>query len=235
MRLDIYISQKHSLSRNKASEYIKKGFVTVNKQTITKSSFKVKTDDVYFDKPYMFVARSGQKLYDFIKEADIKNTNCLDIGSSTGGFTQCLLRKNAKTVTAVDVGSDQLHESLRKDKRVQLFEKTDIRTFKTKEQFDIITCDVSFISIFSILDVIQSLASLNTEIYLLFKPQFEIKAEKDKKGVLKLNDLEMNLFLKEAFARIEKTFQILKWEKASVKGANGNQEFILHLKTKNND
>jgi 23S rRNA (cytidine1920-2'-O)/16S rRNA (cytidine1409-2'-O)-methyltransferase len=108
----------------------------------------------------------------------IENANCLDVGSSTGGFTQVLLEHGAAHVDAVDVGTDQLHDILRNDPRVTSYEQTDIRDFVSNTpKYDIIVCDASFISLVDIIHAILDCASDETHIILLFKPQFEVGRE----------------------------------------------------------
>ena len=106
----------------------------------------------------------------------ISGTNCLDVGSSTGGFSQVLLQYGASHIDAVDVGTDQLHPSLRSDHRVSSYEQTDIRDFARikHKPYDIIVCDASFISLTLILDAMIAIAHSGTAIILLYKPQFEV-------------------------------------------------------------
>lgn len=136
MRLDIYITQNYNIqSRNKANELIKAKKIKVNGDIITKASFKILSDDVKIEilEDDFYVSRSAYKLKYFIEElADkisIKDKIALDIGSSTGGFTQILLENNIKSVDCVDVGSDQLHENIKHDDRISMYEKTDVRIF----------------------------------------------------------------------------------------------------------
>jgi 23S rRNA (cytidine1920-2'-O)/16S rRNA (cytidine1409-2'-O)-methyltransferase len=122
IRLDIYLTKNHEIqSRNKAQELIKAKKVFVNGKNITKSSFDIGEDDlVKIDQEEFFVSRSAYKLKYFLEDNDIKivNQTAVDIGSSTGGFTQILLQHNAQSVTCVDVGSNQLHPSIKHDSRI---------------------------------------------------------------------------------------------------------------------
>jgi len=234
MRLDQYlVTNEYTFSRNKAQEIIKNGYVKVNDEIIKKPSFKVGSDDkVEMIKNEKYVSRAAYKLKNYIEKHKIsfKNRNVLDIGSSTGGFTQVCLEAGAKKVVSVDVGSDQLHETLRKEKRIELYENTDIREFNYDEKFDVVVSDVSFISLLKITDKINELAK--EDIILLFKPQFEVGREvkRDKKGVV--TDLEA---VEKARKNFEKECWKLGWktircEKSSVKGKEGNTEFIYHFK-----
>ena len=134
IRLDNYLVQeKLAQSRNKAQSLIKEGFVSVNGKIVLKSSFKLENSDEVFVKEHKeYVSRSAFKLSAFLDELkiDIKDKVALDIGSSTGGFTQVLLEYGASEVTCVDVGKEQLHVSLRNDDRVHSFESCDIESFK---------------------------------------------------------------------------------------------------------
>ncbi len=196
MRLDLYISEKYGFTRNKSQALIDAGFICVNGKVIDKASFSVTWDEIFSireDKSIHWVSRSAGKLDGFLEEIgfiDITWKNCLDIGSSTGGFTQVLLEKWSSHVDAVDVGTDQLHEKIKNDPRVSSFEKTDIRKFSGTchpgGTYDIITCDVSFISLAEIIPDILRFLDKNTDIFLLFKPQFEVgRANLRKTGVPK--------------------------------------------------
>ncbi|PID47294.1 MAG: TlyA family rRNA (cytidine-2'-O)-methyltransferase [Proteobacteria bacterium] len=154
----------------------------------------------------------------------VKNKICLDIGSSTGGFVQVLLENGAKKVVAVDVGSGQLHANLRDDEKIELHEQTDIRDFTSKDRFDLITCDVSFIAFKDVVDSIDKLA--NDEIIILFKPQFEVgkEAKRDKKGVV--CDKRAIQKAREDFEKIatQKGWKLLSKKPSKFKGKQGNLE-----------
>jgi len=188
MRLDNYLVQNSlASSRTKAQALVKDGLVSINDKVVKKSSLKVEeSDEVNVAKHKEYVSRSAHKLSNFLQELnlDINGSVCLDIGSSTGGFTQVLLENKVKEVSAVDVGREQLHKSLRKDDRVFSYESCDIREFKSDKIFDVVVSDVAFISLLNILDDIDRLAS--EKIILLFKPQFEVGREvkRDNNGVV---------------------------------------------------
>ena len=236
MRLDIYLVEKGlSQSRNKAQELIKAKKVKVNGKVITKPSFLIedKNEKVEVDLSESYVSRASLKLKNFLNEVDIniKDKICLDIGSSTGGFVEILLEFGAKEVTAVDVGKEQLHPKLKSDKRIKIFEETDIRDFNPSHKFDIITCDISFISLSYILQSIDKLA--NDKIILLFKPQFEvgINAKRDKSGVVKDEEAikkATNEFLKEAK---KYNWKLIERSLSKLKGKSGNvEEFFFFEK-----
>nr|WP_315110553.1 SAM-dependent methyltransferase [uncultured Campylobacter sp.] len=166
---------------------------------------------------------------------NLAGADVLDVGSSTGGFVQILLQRGAKSVTALDVGSSQLSEILRRDPRVIVRENTDIREFESKKKFDLITCDVSFISLNLILKSLASLAK--SALIVLFKPQFEVGAEikRNKKGVLK--DEKAVCTARAKFERLcaELGLAVLHTSACKITGKEGNREFFYLLKRMNDE
>ncbi|MBX4190695.1 TlyA family RNA methyltransferase [Candidatus Saccharibacteria bacterium] len=181
-----------------------------------------------------YVSRAGDKLAGAgaTLNIDFKNKVVLDVGSSTGGFTQYALSKGAAKVMAVEVGTNQLHPSLRLDPRIKLHEKTDIRDFKTAEKPDIILIDVSFISLRQVLPVIAKLSSKDTQIVALLKPQFEAEAKDLNKGVIK-NDSMRRQIIKEFEVWAKKYFIIKAKTDSQVAGTKGNLERFYLLKILN--
>ncbi|MCK4440413.1 MAG: TlyA family RNA methyltransferase, partial [Sulfurovaceae bacterium] len=172
-RVDKYLVEKgYFESRNRAIDAIKRGKVFVDGKIAKPSTKCNDNSNIDIDSEKFYVSRASKKLELFLEEypINLKDKIALDIGSSTGGFVQILLENGVKSVTAVDVGSNQLHHSLRDNPKVEIFENTDIRDFKTNGVFDIVTCDVSFISILQIIEDIDRLS--NRDMILLFKPQF---------------------------------------------------------------
>lgn len=235
MRLDQYLKEKFNIqSRNKATEIIKANQVLINKKIVAKPSHEVDTtnDLVELTVEKIYVSRAAFKLkyfFDELTDFDISKKTALDIGSSTGGFTQILLEKNISNVICVDVGSNQLHETLKNNPRIVFFENTDIRDFTTDLEFDIVTCDVSFISILYIIEAINRLAS--KDIIILFKPQFEVgtKVKRDKKGVVK----DINA-IKEAREKFLDYTKSLNWKlicnsKSKLQGKEGNEEEFFYF------
>ncbi len=166
---------------------------------------------------------------------NLAGADVLDAGSSTGGFVQILLQRGAKSVTALDVGSSQLSEILRRDPRVIVRENTDIREFASEKKFDLITCDVSFISLNLILKSLASLAK--SALIVLFKPQFEVGAEakRNKKGVLK--DEKAVCAARAKFERLcaELGLAALHASACKITGKEGNREFFYLLKRMNDE
>ncbi len=228
MRLDQYLVKHHGLySRNKAQEMIKASLVTVDAKIVTKVSFAIEEHVVSIEQSKQYVSRAALKLKDFlpILPFKIEGSEALDIGASTGGFTQVLLEEGAAHVTAVDVGTDQLHPLLRSDGRVTSIEQMDIRHYDPNRTFEIVVSDVSFISLLHILEDIDRLSS--RWVVLLFKPQFEVGREvkRDKNGVVKDKKA-----IAKAMQRFEDACSVCEWEldtmeASALSGKEGNIEY----------
>lgn len=233
MRLDKYITEKYKIqSRNKASELIKAKKISVDGKIITKPSFDITGDEeISILEEDFYVSRSAYKLKYFLEEnhIDVKNKIAIDIGSSTGGFTQILLNNDIKSVTCVDVGTNQLHESIKNDIRIIKVENTDIRDFKPDTTYELITCDVSFISILNILNDIHRLSS--DKVIILYKPQFEVGKEvkRDRAGVV----LDLDAIAKERENFINETkklnWKLLFSDQSKVAGKSGNIEELFYF------
>ncbi|WP_035589583.1 23S rRNA (cytidine-2'-O)-methyltransferase TlyA [Hippea jasoniae] len=234
MRLDLYLVKKGLVaSRSRAEQLIKLGSVLVNGSTILKPSYKVKDkDDIQVIDSIKYVSRAGLKLEHALDAfgIEVKDKICLDVGASTGGFTDCLLKKGAYVVFAVDVGKDQLDESLKGNPRIKSFENTDIRNFSTDMVFDIITVDVSFISLTKILEHVKGFLAENGDMICLIKPQFEVGAGKTKKGIVK----DQNL-IEGVLNNIKSFVQTIGLKsrgivESPILGKDGNREFLIWLK-----
>ncbi|MFA5229876.1 MAG: TlyA family RNA methyltransferase [Candidatus Paceibacterota bacterium] len=231
-RLDKLLLLKQLVtSRNDAQKLIEAGKVKVSGQVIIKNHTKFDENvKIEVDSENNLVSRAGAKLQQAIDEfkLNVNDWVCLDVGASTGGFTECLLNNGAKKVYSVDVGSDQLDEKLRDDKRVINLEKTDIRQLeKLDEAVDFITVDVSFISILKVLPFLKKFLKNDGQMVLLIKPQFEIKGDKNKQG--KVKD---DILIKEAVSNIKnevgKEYKILGAIESMVTGKKGgNKEFLM--------
>ncbi len=232
MRLDNYlVENKFVESRNRAQTIIKDSFVFVNDKVINKSSYKVSIDDEVKVKEHKsYVSRSAHKLDEFLNELDldIKDRVSLDIGSSTGGFTQVLLEREVAEVSAVDVGRDQLHKSLREDNRVYSYESCDIREFKSDKEFDLVVSDVAFISLLNILDDVDRLAT--RDIILLFKPQFEVgrEAKRDNNGVVLDKKAILNAMIRFEDACKLKGWKLMVKSPSKLTGKEGNLEYCYY-------
>lgn len=233
-RLDILMLDKKLVtSRNDAQKLIEGGRVKVNGILIIKNNFQADEDDnIEIDDANVFVARSGAKLQEAINQFDIKIKDfvCLDVGASTGGFTECLLNNGAKKIYSVDVGSDQLDEKLKEDKRVINLEKTDIRNLKgLGELVDLIVVDVSFISILKIIPFLKKFLKKEGRMVLLIKPQYEIKDNKNKKGKVKNDGLVEEVIndIKEAIKK--EGYNVLGVIESPILGKKGgNKEYLIY-------
>ena len=234
MRLDNYLVEKEIVdSRNKAQTIIKEGLVSVNDKVIKKSSFKVEESDAVSVASYkQYVSRAAFKLLEFLEELDldVHDRVALDIGSSTGGFSEVLLERGVREVTCVDVGTDQLHKSLREDARVHVYESCDIREFHSDKEFDLVVSDVAFISLLHILDDVDRLAF--RDIILLFKPQFEVgrEAKRDKNGVVLDKKAILNAMTKFEDACSLKGWNLLQKSPSKLTGKEGNLEYCYYFK-----
>lgn len=233
-RLDVLmVNQNLVSSRNDAQKLIEAGKVKINGKIILKKHIEFENDSIIeTDEENVFVSRAGNKLQKAIDEfkIDISGLICLDVGASTGGFTECLLCNGAKKVYSVDVGSDQLDIKLKKDKRVINLEKTDIRTLKEiGELVDLITVDVSFISILKVLSFLKKFFKKEGKLIFLIKPQFEIKGDKNKQGKIK-DEAIVNDIIKNIKKYIEKEgYNIIGMIESPILGKKGgNKEYLIY-------
>ena len=234
MRLDSYLFEKgFAQSRNKAAELIKEGSVWVNGKVERKSSVEIGDNDtVDVEKITQYVSRAGLKLRGFINELSlhVKGADVLDIGSSTGGFVQVWLEEDVKSVTAVDVGSEQLHPTLKVDNRIILHENSDIRLFNPNRTYDMVSCDVSFIGIGTLLEHIHRLAK--SDIIILFKPQFEVGKEvkRTTKGVVKDGSAIIRAQNQFEAQAITLGWKLIEKRESLLKGKEGNVETFYYFK-----
>ena len=234
MRLDAYLVQKHNYTRSRAQLLISDGAVCINGIVVTKANKTVQpTDMVSVIDTITYVSRAGLKLKHALEAFRIVPTglHCLDIGSSTGGFTDCLLKEGAAHVDAVDVGTDQLAKGLRADTRVSVFEKTDIRNFENKHPYDLIVCDISFISLLKIIPELSRFSKDGTKIVLLIKPQFEVGKEYLGKGGIVTDEMRVVEVITDIVNKAKKHHLRLNDEikKSSIKGGDGNQEYCAYF------
>lgn len=214
-------------SRSQAESYIRLGKVTVNGRTVTKPGFFVRDiNQIKLNQDEQFVSRAGLKLKSVAEKLNLNfsGKTILDVGSSTGGFTDFALSRGAVKAICVDVGTDQLHPKLRSDERVELYEKTDIRDFYTDQNIDIIVIDVSFISLREVLPhIARNLANNQTEVVAMVKPQFEAGSKLKNSGVIK-NDNERRQILRDFEQWVKQYFVIKNKADSAVAGAHGNRE-----------
>ena len=233
-RLDKVLTQRQlASSRSQAENFVRLGKVLVNGQPAKKSGQMVtERDEIVVTLEERYVSRAGLKLASVADELGVvfKDKTVLDIGSSTGGFTDYALQHGAKKVFAVDVGTDQLHPSLHGNPKIELHEKTDIRDFMTSEPIDVIVGDVSFISLREILPhVAKTLMQPHTELVAMVKPQFEAGKHQVNKGVIKNNKIRREILADFEFWA-QKKFVILDKRDSDVAGAKGNLERFYKLR-----
>jgi 23S rRNA (cytidine1920-2'-O)/16S rRNA (cytidine1409-2'-O)-methyltransferase len=233
-RLDVAMAERGLVpSRSQAESYVRLGQVKVNGRLATKAGQLVSENDtIQLAAEEQYVGRAALKLKSAaeIFKLDFKGKTVLDVGSSTGGFTQYALTHGAAKVFAVDVGTDQLHPMLRGDKRIELHEKTDIRDFTTREHIDMVVGDVSFISLREILPHVASLVDKQADIVAMVKPQFEAGQNNLKhKGVIK-NDKMRREILKDFEVWAAQYFQIVQKADSGVAGSKGNIERFYLLR-----
>lgn len=233
-RLDIELAQRKLVSsRSQAESYVRLGQVKVNGLVVAKPGQMVgETDDIVLTATEQYVGRAALKLKsaDEVFHVNFQDKVVLDVGSSTGGFTQYALLHGARKVFAVEVGTDQLHPSLRGDTRIELHEKTDIRDFITKEKIDIVVGDVSFISLRTILPHVATLMAPDTILVAMVKPQFEAALSGLKhKGVIK-NDRMRRDILKDFEEWARRYFKVVEKVDSGVAGGKGNLERFYLLK-----
>lgn len=221
-------------SRSQAESWIRLGKVTVDGRVITKPGCFINPESkIELQAEEQYVSRAGLKLASVAQLLKLNFTDkvVLDVGSSTGGFTDYALRRGAKKVYAIDVGTEQLHPSLRNDERIELHEKTDIRDFYLDDNLpDIVVIDVSFISLREVLPHIgSSLSTMQTQIVAMVKPQFEAGRDQVNKGVIK-NDSVRRQILKDFEEWSRQYFVIVDKRDSEVAGAKGNQERFYLLR-----
>lgn len=244
-RIDVLLTNNQIVdSREKAKKYIMAGLVYVDEERIDKPGTKVPVDSNIIVKgnPIPYVSRGGLKLEKALNtfSLHIKDKVALDIGASTGGFTDCMLQNGVKKVYAIDVGYGQLDWKLRNDSRVIVMDRTNIR-YLEKDNIDelagLVSIDVSFISLKLVLPKVKELTTDDVDIIALIKPQFEAGRDKvGKKGVVR--DIKVHKsVIKEIFdfcLSIGLNFAALTY--SPVKGAEGNREYLAHIiKDRNNE
>jgi len=233
-RLDHLLAARGMVnSRSQAESYIKLGQVKVNgKVEMKPGQLVAEAVDVQLTASEQYVSRAALKLASVAQtlRLNFDGKTVLDVGSSTGGFTDYALKHGAKKVIAVEVGTDQLHHSLRGNPQIELHEQTDIRDFVTGQRIDLVVADVSFISLREILPSVARLCTEQTQIVAMAKPQFEAGQSSLKhKGVIK-NDAMRRTILKDFEAWARQHFLILEKADSDIKGAKGNLERFYLLR-----
>jgi 23S rRNA (cytidine1920-2'-O)/16S rRNA (cytidine1409-2'-O)-methyltransferase len=233
-RADILLVERGLFeSRARARAAIEAGLVTGNGKTVLKPSETIAADAVLQAEPaHPFVSRGGVKLSGALEQypIDIDNHVCLDVGASTGGFTEVLLANGADLVFSIDVGRDQLHPSLRSHPKVVSMEQTDIREFEGKRlprRPDIVVIDVSFISLKAVLPVALSLAASPMHLLALIKPQFEAARKHSKRGIIRSASVHQEVCDDIAAFAASLGCSDIKVFPSSISGGDGNIEFFI--------
>ena len=238
-RLDVLLLEKGlAESREKAKAIIMSGIVYVEgeKEDKAGSTFPEEVNIEVRGKTLKYVSRGGLKLEKAMEvfPIDLAHKVCMDVGASTGGFTDCMLQNGAIKVYSVDVGHGQLAWSLRNDDRVVCMEKTNIR-YVTPEDIDELvsfaSVDVSFISLSKVLPPLRNLMTQEAECVCLIKPQFEAGREKvGKKGVVREKSTHMEVIEAVTGFTLESGFDLLGLDYSPVKGPEGNIEYLMHIR-----
>ena len=236
MRLDVYLVEKGLFTtRNKAQSAIKDNAISINGKIISKPNYDVSEFDevtiVKESNPY--VSRGGFKLEKAIKEfnLDFKDKVILDIGSSTGGFTDCSLKHGAKLVYSVDVGTDQLDKSLLNRDDVVVYEQTNILdVYELPHHIDFMVMDVSFVSIEVILPAVDRFLDDTNGFVCLIKPQFEVGKVHMKNGIVKDRNTHIKVIENVRDVLKQYNMGILKLIPSPILGGSGNKEFLAYIK-----
>ncbi len=239
MRLDLFLLEKKQAStRTKAQELIVAGKVSLNGQVCVRPGEKVDEDAVVelLAKEHAYVSRGGLKLEAALEAFgwQVAGERVLDVGQSTGGFTDCLLQKGARQVVGIEVGQGQLAHSLRQDPRVVCWEKQDIRALSLETlgaKFSFCVVDLSFISLELVMPVLPSFLEPGAQVIVLVKPQFEVGKENVGSGGI-VRDAALR---EEAKRKVEEVccrvgFTVAGAIPSPIEGGDGNREFLLHLR-----
>ena len=238
MRLDVYLTKELSVeSRNKASMLISRGDVSVNGKLITKPSYDVDDGDQILinDNSKLYVSRSATKLITAIEKfsVDFNEKIAVDLGASTGGFTQVMLENNVKKVYAVDIGTNQLHPVLKSDTKVINKEHINARYISAAtfdSSIDIVTCDLSFISLSMVLNAVYCTLKEGGEFICLIKPQFEAgKNSVNKNGVVKDLKIHISVIADIIEQSTKLGFSVKGLSFSGLEGEAGNREYLLYL------
>lgn len=242
-RLDVLLVKRAlAESREKAKRIIMTGNVFVNEQREDKAGSTF-PEDVRIEikgTPMKYVSRGGYKLEKAMDlwEVPLDGKICMDVGASTGGFTDCMLQNGAAKVYAIDVGTNQLAWKLRQDERVVSMEKTNIRYVtreEVPEEIAFSSIDVAFISLTKVLLPVKALLGIGGRVVCLIKPQFEAGREKvGKKGVVKDRKVHLEVVCQIMTYVIQIGFKILALSYSPIKGPEGNIEYLLYIEKKEN-
>lgn len=246
MRLDNFLVENRGVkSRSWAKKLIQEQKVLVNNVPAKKAGHEVlEVDIVEVLEDFKYVSRAGYKLEKAVNEFNlmVKDRVCLDVGASTGGFTDCLLQNGAKHVFGIDVGEGQMDSQIRNDERVTCIEKVNARMLddlirtKLLPAFEpvpnLVVADLSFISLTLVLKAVANAVTKNAEFVVLVKPQFELGQDfLNKKGIVADNRVRIKALEKIKAFCVENNWEVLNSTQSPIKGGDGNVEYILHFKS----
>ena len=237
-RLDLILVEREIFeTREKAKREIMAGNVIVNEQTVTKAGTNFNDDEktvIRIKDRLKYVSRGGLKLEKAIKvwELDFSGKTVLDIGASTGGFTDCALQNGAKKVYSVDVGTNQLDWKLRNDERVVSIENMHIKDLELEnlknEKMDFIVIDVSFISLTKVIPYLNKFLNTEGKVIMLVKPQFEVGKEKIGKNGIVTEEQYHDEAIKKIISFIkDNSYKLIGVEESPIRGTKGNKEFLM--------
>lgn len=230
---DLLVEQGYFSDRDAALRAVIAREVRVDDVYVSSAALKVRRDaDVFVKGARRFVSRGGHKLQGALDHFGqrVEGLRCIDVGSSTGGFTDCLLQAGAASVACVDVNYGQLAWSLRQDERVSVFERTNIRLADPAElgaPFDVVVCDVSFIGLAQLAGAFAGLCASGSVFLGLIKPQFESRHEETDRGVVRDEAVRRRVVNEVTQALAEAGFEVDGVVESSIKGAEGNVEYVV--------
>ena len=241
-RLDLILVEREFFeTREKAKREIMAGNVIVNEQVVIKAGTMFKDNDelnIRVKDKLKYVSRGGLKLEKAIKawDLDFSDKLVLDIGASTGGFTDCALQNGARRVYSVDVGKNQLDWKLRNDEKVVSLEEMHIKDLKEEDienkKVDFIVIDVSFISLTKVIPYFEKFLAQSGKIVMLVKPQFEVGREKiGRNGVVENEEYHNEAIKKIISFSKDEGYELIGVEDSPIKGAKGNKEFLMLIKS----
>ncbi len=235
-RLDQLVQENEpQYSRAQIQSWIMQGKIMVDGKIVTKPGTMTNTDAklLYDLQEPKFVSRAGFKLEKAIEHfgIDVRELVVMDAGISTGGFTDCLLQHGAAKVYGIDVGYGQVHEKIRKDPRVILMERTNLRELRElPEKVDLVTLDLSFISVLKVMDAVDAILKPNGKLIVLIKPQFEARKEEvGRGGIIKDSAIHQEVIKRVAIGIESHGYQCHGVIESPIFGATGNKEFLAYF------
>lgn len=236
-RLDLLLSERYpQYSRQQIQSWIMQGKARLDGQPLTKAGTLVAEDvtlEFIVEEP-RYVSRAGFKLEKALEHfhINVQGLTCLDAGLSTGGFTDCLLQHGARKIYGVEVGHGQTHEKIRTDSRVAILEHTNLRDLRdVGERVDLITLDVSFISVLKLMDAVCALLKDSGQLIILIKPQFEAhKHEVGKGGIVKAAAVHEDVIKRVTEGVVAHGFELAGVIESPITGTEGNKEFLAYFR-----